>query len=113
MISFREMNTFVSAFVVRRRYSVAAVVARRRWPQIVPPVVRFVCVLVINFFSWPFSGHVEHRETMLQIELPVDPYSSIGAWRGRASAIATQSPRTCGHKPYKPAGLWIVTQELF
>src|SRR6516162_2073330 len=71
-VSFAPRNTFIARRIIFLFSSIATILMRIGFSQVLPAVIIWNMIPVVYFLFWPLAGHVEPRKLMCIIVPSID-----------------------------------------
>lgn len=104
-----KTNAFITRYVVCLNFFVTLVLRRSGSTQIIPFIIGFVSIFVVNFVFRPFAFYVEPCEAVSHIFVAVYSYF-YSTFVLKSSALSNNSAFRQGNFPCKYASFFIVTK---
>ena len=106
---FSPMHAANAGFIIGAPLFIHGILSACRLAQIVPSIIRFIKIAMVDFFHWPIACHIKPHQSMSSIFASINPNSDISFFVGAASNRANNDLRA-RYLPDKNTHLGIIIE---
>jgi len=108
-----ERDPFVTGYIRVLESCIPVILFSRGFSQVIKPVFITLVVAVVNFFNWPFTGHIKPRQSSFTIVFPVNHNMTISLPSYISSPLTNPESMSLLDLPCEETSIGVISKNCF